>query len=88
MGFSRSIEAADPGGRLLRFADILQVCFQDVLHAFLVLPIADEGFQLISEDIHSLLGLFIIYARYTLINKFLGSRIFLVNFSIDHRPLN
>ena len=50
-----------------------------MLQSFLILSIADKGLQLVTEHGHAL---FVIYARYSLIHKLSGSRIFLVDFSI------
>ena len=95
MGLTRAIKTTHPNGRLLSLIDILEVRFKDMLHALLVLTVANKGFKLISEDFQGFLGGIIIDTGYTLIDQLPGGRVLQVDFSVllhghpfDHNSLS
>ena len=50
VGLSRTIEAADPNRRLLRLVQVLDVGFENVNNALLILAFANKGFQFVPEN--------------------------------------
>jgi hypothetical protein len=67
------IKAADPHARLLRcVAEIAEVGFEDAAQPLCILPIADEGLQLVAQGFQSRLGAILRYLRHTVVEKPVG----------------
>ena len=84
MRFSRTVKTTDPDGRLLRLINVFQVSFQDVLHAFFILAVANKGFELIAQYRQGLNSHIVIDIGNTFIDQFLKGRVFQIDVSVFH----
>ena len=76
MRFTGAVESTYPHPGLFCLPDILEVGFENMFQAFLILPFADKCLKFIAEHGKSLIGFIIVDIGRTFIDKLPCGRVF------------